>query len=492
MNKCIISKYCFIFYLLCFTPIIQGQITSIHQQNISLEALFDTLTNKTDIDIAYDVSAIPQDSIISVSADNQHALQIVQNVLSKVAVDITYTNGQIIISRYIVQKKEASKTLLIKGRVCDAEGGSPLPLVNVAFINKPMGSITNSEGQFELKVPNNYIGEKIGFSFLGYHSTQITIADADTLLEIDLKPTTIKLNEVEISYKKPDDIIQQLRYHHHQNYFNQQNILESFFRESIKQDDQYVQVSEAIIEIVKPSYITPSNLERVRFIKGRKKNDLQSMDFVDFKLEGGPFQFSRVDIARYQDFYKENNSTYKYQYDGIDVLNDEIVYKVRFRPINDDGNLVYQGILYVHSESFALVRAEFQLTKKALRISGRALIRKASRKIKAKPIKASYFIDYRQYEDKWLLNRIHGHIVIHINDKRHKIDSEFSAVTELLVSSFELNSKYKLKPSELYKSKYVLADEIKVTDEEFWKDYNIIRPDEALENVFKQSKVVSK
>ena len=233
-------------------------------------------------------------------------------------------------------------------------------------------------------------------------------------------------------------------------------------------------------------------MERVKFIKGRKKNDLQSMDFIDFKLEGGPFQFSRVDIARYQDFYSPDNYLYKYSYDGIDVLNDELVYKVKFRPVEDNGNLLYNGILYIHSESFALVRSEFELTNRALRSSGKSLIRKASRKVKVKPLKASYYIDYRMFDNKWILNRIEGEIVVRINDKKQKINSVFSAVTELLISDCEKNNKFKLKPSELYKSKYVLAEHIKENDEQFWKNYNIIRPDQALEMVFKKTKVVSK
>jgi hypothetical protein len=257
-------------------------------------------------------------------------------------------------------------------------------------------------------------------------------------------------------------------------------------------DGQYVQVSEAIIEIIKPSYLNPSNLERVRFIKGRKKNDLHAMDFINFKLEGGPFQFSRIDIARYQDFFQEEKALYKYSYDGLDILNDEVVYKVKFRPLNDNGDLLYNGTMFIHSESFALVRSEFKLTGKALKTSGKTLIRKASRKIKVKPLDASYYIDYRLWENKWILNRIKGEIVIRINDKNQKINSEFTATTELLISDCEENEKYKLKPADLYKSKYVLADQISETDEEFWKDYNIIRPDDELEKVFKKTKVVSK
>ncbi|MBR8535653.1 carboxypeptidase-like regulatory domain-containing protein [Carboxylicivirga sediminis] len=491
MNRHLISNFWLILFFICFLPETYAQITSINQQGITIEALFDSLTNQTAIDIAYDVNAIPSDSAVNVDFHNRHALQIVQEVLRNCQVDITYLNGQIIISKQLPAPQKPQH-IVLTGTVLDQSDGNVLPLVNISVIDKPLGSITNSMGQFEFKLPHSYAGQQLAFSFLGYNTTFLAIPKEDSIIDIRLRPTSVRLDEIEVTYKDPQTIVEQLRTHHRNNYFDAQTVLEGFFRESIKQDESYVQVSEAIIEIIKPNYYNPSNLERVKFIKGRKKNDLHSMDFIDFKLEGGPFQFSRIDIARYQDFYLEDKQLYKYTYDGIAVLNDEIVYKIKFRPINDDGDLLYNGTLFIHSESFALVRSEFKLTNKALKTSGKTLIRKASRKIKVKPLAATYYIDYRYWENKWILNRIKGEIIIRINDKNQKVNSVFTATTELLISDCTINEKYKLRPSELYKSKYVLADQIKETDEEFWKDYNIIRPDEELEKVFKQTKVVSK
>jgi hypothetical protein len=487
MNKLLTSKYVFLIYFFCLLIDSNAQVTSFKQEDISIEALFDSLTDITSIDIAYDVDAIPYDSIINANFEHKHALQIVQEVLVHQNVDISYLNGQIIISKTLNAAKQNEKSIRLTGTVYDQSNGAKLPLVNVTVTGKPLGSITNNQGQYEFKLPPKYAGEQLAFSFLGYHTSYFNVPQKDSLLNIELQPTSIQLNEIEVTYKDPLKIIEELQSHHTDNYINQQCLLDGFFRESIKQDNVYVQVSEAIIQIIKPSYLNPSNLERVKFIKGRKKNDLQSMDFIDFKLEGGPFQFSRVDIARYQDFFPAENNLYKYEYDGIDVLDEEIVYKIKFRPFVDNGDLLYKGTLYIHADSYALVRSEFELTNRALRSSGRSLIRKASRKIKVKPMKASYFIDYRKLNNKWILNRIKGEIVVKINDKRHKINSEFSATTELLISDCEINGKYKLKPSELYKSRFVLADQIKETDEQFWKNYNIIRPDESLEKVFKKN-----
>ena len=485
-------RYTFILcFFLCLSSELSAQLVTANYRNIQLSAFLDSLTRKSEIDIAYDVNAIPVDSLLNLDFHRCHPLEMVKQVLSKCHVDIAFINEQIIISELYVSKKE-SVPIKIEGHVVDAEDGLPMPLVNVSIKHQSLGTITNSQGAFEFKIPHTFKDSTLVFSFLGYHTSQVIIPESDSILNVVLEPSTVKLEEIEVAYKDPKEIITILKNNHGQNYWNKQALLSGFFRESIRQDGRYVQVSEAIVEIVKPSYDKPSNMERVKFIKGRKKHDLQSMDLVDFKLEGGPFQFSRVDIARYHDFFPKDNTLYKYAYDGIDVLNEALVYKVSFKPYNDNGELLYSGILFIDAESFALVRAEFSLTRKALKMSGRSLIRKSSRKLKVKPLKANYYIDYRNYQGRWILNRIDGEIEVRINDKRNKVNSVFSAVTELLISDWKVEEKVKMKTSDLFKSNYVLADQIEETDASFWEDYNIIRPDEELERVFKKTKVVSK
>ena len=490
MPKKLRSRYRFLLCLfLLFTSGLSAQLVTTDYKNVKLSSFLDSLTNKSDINIAYDVNAIPIDSILNVNFYEKHPLEIVKSILKNCQVKILFLNDQIIISERVITQ---NKHIKISGFVYDYNDRQALPLVNISIQNQPLGTITNSQGGFEFKIPEIYTDSTLVFSFLGYHSSFMLISASDSVLNIALEPTTVNLDEVEVTYKNADEIINLLNNNYEQNYWDQQALLSGFFRESIRQDGVFVQVSEAIVEIIKPSYLNPSDMERVRFIKGRKKNDLQSMDLVNFKLEGGPFQFSRVDIARYHDFFPKENSPYKYVYDGIDVLNEEIVYKVKFRPLDDNGDLLYAGVLFVHSESFALVRAEFALTKRALKMSGRTLIRKASRTLKVRPLQARYYIDYRFFNGRWILNRLDGEIVIRINDKKSKVNSEFTAITELLISDWEVNEKVKLRSSELYKSRYVLADQIIETDQEYWEDYNIIRPDEELENVFKKTKVVSK
>ncbi len=467
---------------------VHAQTLSFHYNEISLGALMDTISNQTNIKISYDAKAVPVDSIIAVNKSQVHPYALLQSILQERNLLLSFSNNQIVISESNGQK--VIPYLRFKGKVCDDADGSAMPMVNVTIKNKALGTITNMDGQYEFVIPPECANDTLVFSYLGYLNRVFKVSEVDSLLRVRMKSHDVKLKEIEVRYQEVDGIIDGIRKNKADNYFNTKTILTGFFRESIKQDNEFVQVSEAIIQIQKPSYKNILNLERVRFIKGRKLSGLHVMESVNFKLEGGPYQFSRIDAARYFEFLPkgEDQNVYKYTYEGIDYMDDEMIYQIGFTPVDDDGELKYKGRIMVHSQSYAIVHVDFELTKKSLKLSRKALIKKSTRRIKAKPHKAKYYIDYRRLNNKWILNKVGGEIAIFINDKDQKINSEFIGISELLISNCEIDHEERFKASELYKPNFVLADEIEETDEVFWENYNIIKPDEELEKVFKSTK----
>nr|WP_321453288.1 carboxypeptidase-like regulatory domain-containing protein [uncultured Carboxylicivirga sp.] len=470
---------------------LEAQVADFHYKNISLAALIDSISEQTNVKISYNAGVVPVDSIVDINDSQIHPYDLLKKLLKNKPLQILLNHNQIVIREKI--EKISTAYLRFKGVVVDQDDGTPMAMVNIAVKNKALGTISNINGEFEFVIPSEYTNDSIVFSFIGYNNRLFSIAKVDSFFTVSMKSRDIKLKEVEIRYESVDDIIEKIKQHKSDNYFEEQTFLTGFYRESIKQDNKFVQVSEAIIEIQKPSYNNLLAFERVRFVKGRKLSGEKFMESINFKLEGGPYLFSRIDIARYSDFLptKEDNK-YEYSFKGIDYLNDEMVYQLGFAPVEDDGELKYKGLIWVDAQSYAIIHVDFELTKKSLKHSRKALIKKISRKIKANPHQAKYYIDYRKLNNKWIVNKVGGEIAIHINDKNQKINSEFVGLSELLISDCETDKRQHIKSSELYKPNYVLADEINETDEEFWENYNIIKPDEELEKVFKNTKVKEK
>jgi len=485
MNTSIKRAVCIfgLFYLVNLS--ISSQVINLRYKQIPLSALMDSISEKTKIKVSYDVKAVPVDSLVDVNETGVHPFALLKEILKDKPLRVSFSANQIIISEIL--QKEETNYLRIRGKVVDESDSTAMPMVNIAVKHKALGTITNMDGDFDFIVPKSYVNDTLVFSFIGYSSPSFPLHSCDSVLFIQMKSHDVKLKEVEVRYESTEDILLGIKKNKDNNYCSQQSFLTGFFRESIKQDGKFVQVSEAIIEIQKPSYQNVYNLERVHFVKGRKLSGLQAMEAVNFKLEGGPFQFSRIDVARYFDFLpkEDGDDIYKYTYDGVDYLNEQMVFRIGFSPVNDDGELKYKGQIFVHSKSYAIVHVDFELTKRSLKNSRKALIKKSTRRIKAKPKLARYYMDYRQFNDIWILNKVAGEIVIHINDKDQSINSEFTGISELLISNCSIEKNERFKAADLFKPNYVLADEIEETDNEFWENYNIIKPDEELEKVFK-------
>ena len=458
---------------------------SVEFKNITVSDLIDSVRNISGIKIAYDVSAIPVDSMVSIKAENIYPLELLRSVLKNDDLEILDESGQVIIRKKI---RKAGKYFRIHGKVT-GDKGQPLPWVNISFKNIALGTISNRSGDYEIRIPYEYSGDSLFFSALGYGVRGVPVSPKDTLVNVVLDESVITLPEVVIKYKKADEIINRFIKNRGKNYFEKKVLFTAFFRETIMQDDKYVNVSEAVLNILKFPYDKPFQFEYVKFIKGRKYDDVEKMKYVNLKVEGGPYYFSRIDIARYQDFFPDENGNtlYRYKLKGLDYQYDKLVYVVSFEPYTDTGELLYEGVMRFDASSYALVSAELKLSKNTLRKSRKYLIKKESGHIKARPFYAGYSISYRPFNGMWVLNKVIGELKIKITDKKNGNKSTFSALSEMLYSDFKDAGDLKFRQSEMYRSNYVLSEKIDSYDPDFWKNYNVIKPGEDIENVFKKN-----
>ena len=458
-------------------------LLTLSYKDIKLSDLIDSLRTKGGLKISYDVNAIPVDSVLTINVMDKTPESILRDILGT-GTEIIVRHNQAIIRT----KMPASKKFTITGSVKDYRD-KPLPYVNIALKDKPIGTITNNAGEFTLLLSDSCRNDTLSFSCLGYQTRFIPVASVSLKPEIKLNETSVSLPEIMIKYKNADDIISLFKENQKRNYPEQKELITSFFREAIKEDGRYVNVTEAIVNILKFPYNKPFRLEFVKFVKGRKYLDVQNMEDVKLRLEGGPFYFARIDIARYMDFFPQDNEMplYKYKLEGLDFEYDKMVFLVSFEPIDDNGELLYKGVLRININTYALISAEFELSKKALKESRKYFIRKESSNIKAKPVYARYYINYRPYNGIWLLNKVKGEMKIKVNDRHKHKKHVFTAVSEMLLSNYREAGNVKFKPSEQFKSDYILTEQIKEYDPGFWKNYNVIKPDEDIENVFKKS-----
>jgi hypothetical protein len=459
---------------------------SFHYDSIAIADFLDSLSTCYDFSFSFDASLVRGDSIINARGDSVFLDKWLLNTLKEEDLEIHEMDRQIVISSD--PARASPKAVHIQGMVLDSLTKEPMSMVNIGVAGKTIGTASNRQGKFDFYLPPEYEGEKLVFSNLGYLRDSLIIPARDTSIVIVLAETSVELPEVLVKYIKPDEIMREVIKQKKNNYSENPLILTAFFRETIQQDEQYVDVSEAVIEVYKPPYDQEYALERVRFVKGRKGEFSGDMEMIDFKLQGGPFLFSRVDIVRQGGFLPDShgNSVYRYSFKRMDYAHGRRVFVVGFEPQNDNGELLYEGEIVVDEESFAVVGATFEMTRKTIRKSREYLIRRDSRRFRIKPAFARYRIDYRPWKDRWVLNSVKGEVNMKVVDRKENIRTVFNTVSELLVTDLRPGERKEFRWDDSFKANYILSDQIETYDKNFWSRYNIISPDESVEKIFEK------
>jgi len=103
-----------------------------------------------------------------------------------------------------VHKEESIITLA--GIIKDAESKEPVAYVSIGILNKPVGTVSNAEGQYKLAIPSDLVNETLQLSLVGYHTKKIPLTElrngTDLNQVIYLTKSNLNLGEVIISAKK--------------------------------------------------------------------------------------------------------------------------------------------------------------------------------------------------------------------------------------------------------------------------------------------------
>lgn len=100
---------------------------------------------------------------------------------------------------------------VLNGYIRD-ESGKPVSFVNIGVENKNLGTVSDLNGQFTLKVNNKFINDTLIFSCIGYSTKTISINNlidnfaADSII-IKLEKTYYPINEVEIKSSNRNFVI---------------------------------------------------------------------------------------------------------------------------------------------------------------------------------------------------------------------------------------------------------------------------------------------
>lgn len=388
-------------------------------------------------------------------------------------------------------KKAGPQDLItIKGKVIDAETNSPLVFASVTVKESNVGIVTNIDGEFTLKVSPSATDLEV--SFLGYKNITIPIS---SLKEnggkntIKLESAPIPIREVVVKPVDPEAIVETAISKISINYESVPNLMTAFYRETIRKNKTYVSIGEAVVEIFKAPYASDVRYDGTRIYKGRKSADVEKMDTVLFKLQGGTVSVLQLDIIKNTQsiLTKEAMEYYNYSISGVIEIDGKPHYIIDFIQKPSVDQPLFMGSFFINMETYAITEAEFgfNLSDKEAAVS--IFIRKKPLGMKIYPEIAEYRTKYRAQDGVLHFIYSRAEVKFKIDWEKKLFHTFYTTMSEIAVTDRTDKEVIKIAKEDKVKYSDVFSEKVSAfTDKEFWGDYNVIEPDQSIESAIRR------
>lgn len=376
-----------------------------------------------------------------------------------------------------------------KGTVIDQESRAPLSFASLSVDGTNIATITNSDGDFALKIPKNMNDGKVTFSFIGYRNKSLNLSQLKPeKTKIELEVLVITLNEIRVFPKDAELLIRAAMNKRAENYFNEHTSMTAFYRETIKKRRTYVSLSEAVVEIFKQPYMS-ARADFAQIYKARKSTDYTRLDTLTFKLQGGPYTTLYLDIMKNPEmvFTEDMIGNYEFKIENITRINDRLMYVLSFKQHPHISDPLYFGKLFIDTESLAIISATFNLNISNKVLTAEMFIRKKPISAHVYPTFAAYHIDYREKGGKWYYSYSRAQIIFKIEWHKRLFNTLYESTIEMAVTNWEKSEGKPVKNGEQLKPNVVMTDQISgFADRAFWGEYNVIEPEKPIESAIKK------
>ncbi len=384
----------------------------------------------------------------------------------------------------VIQPSDTSYTELA-GIVKDADTKDPIVFAHIILAGTNIGTVSNTDGRFLLKIPVSKMNGQIGVTSLGYKNLIITIAELQRIgNEIQLEMMRYPIKEVVVRNLNVYDLLRKVKASIPQNYGETPAMLTAFYRETIKQNRNYVALSEAVFDVYKAPYTVFSDEDRIKVFKGRKSQDVSRMDTILFKLQGGPYNLFILDIAKHFDilFGPENFDYYTFWLNGVVNVQDRESYVISFDQKPDVNMPLYTGKIYIDVQTFAISSIEFNLSPTGIEYAPAVMIIKKPIGMKMDIPGANYLVKFSYSNGRWFLNYARSEATFHCKWNRKLFRSTYLTMSEMAVTDIDLKNIVKYRAREITQSGDIFSEIVSdFEDPDYWGDYNIIRPELSIE-----------
>ncbi|MBD0258292.1 MAG: carboxypeptidase-like regulatory domain-containing protein, partial [Cytophagales bacterium] len=382
--------------------------------------------------------------------------------------------------------------ITITGSVLDQETAQPIAFAHVGVASRSIGTVSNAEGNFVLKVPAAYRQDSLQVSVVGYRSyTRLIAALPEGAITISLQPAIIELAEVQVRAKGLTglEIIKAAIAAIPVNYDTSAYQMLAFYREDTKLDDYQITFLESVLEVNRPSVAQGEGAnDQIKTLKERRKQIDHSKDvrFYLFLTLGGGAQ-NALKSGNYRPKAKEdkhsmlNKRNFKhYDFRLSSIISDGTrkAYVIEVRPKKKNGKALMQGKVYIDVASLAFTQWKLEGTPRLIELENNrnALLKGVAAIINKANVKFSGFkqtFRHELYQGKWYVKDIQRHMEARVNSKSRNMQNSLWQ-TDLFLTVTDIKKGNGTAGQQIYSSADSLSR--RLNDADFWGNFNIIQP----------------
>ncbi len=407
-------------------------------------------------------------------------------ILKKVGLTIL---GVLVLFSQLAVAQEGFYT--IKGKVKDSETKKNIIFGNVSIAGTLIGTVTNIDGEFSIKIKKDLNAKELEFAHVGYNSKKVALSSLDPEKNtIYLEPSSVNVNEVTVRPEDARKLVELAMKKVALNYSNNPLNSDGFYRETIKKRRDYLSISEALVDIYKGAYTKAADYDKVKIYKGRKSSNVKRADTLAVKMQGGPYVSLLFDVVKNPYVLISSTDLYNYDFEVSDIktVDNKLMYEVSFKPrVIDPDYPMYNGKYFIDVKSLGVSSVEFSLDLTDPAKATRMFVKKKPMGVKITPTNTSYFVTYKEMNGRYFFNYSRSEMKFKCNWKKKLFNSNYTVMAELAITDWSTKPAQKFSNKESLKKTAVFEEEVTAfTDDNFWGEYNTIEPDQSIQTAIKK------
>jgi|SRR5664280_632 len=456
------------------------------------------ISRRTGYNFTFDSHLIDQENKVGLTYKDLRLADILDSILKNDSITYSVIDKYIIISKILppailkVDSPQPEVTDYISGVIVDEETNEPLPFAAISLKNRARGTVTNETGEFGLKIPGENLSDTLSVSYLGFIRREIPVKQAlGNIFTIKMKREFISIPEIIIKTQVPQEIIYKSISAIPKNYGNNPVMLTGFYREGVMKKEELQVYSEAVLQIYKSSYTSSLLNDQIKVYKSRKVENINSHDTLAIRLKAGLNTCLELDgIKNLFDFLsRENMAEYIYRISDIVSADDETAFVIDFEQREGLDLPRYRGSVYINTEDFAVVKADFELHPKYIRQMKDSFITSSSRGFSTWPVSVKYSVSYRKFNGRYYLSHVRGDLLFTSKQKKKLFSTEFSVFFELAITGVNTTNVSRFDREELAPVHSIFSETVTNYDASFWGDQDFLKPEDNLIQALRNIKV---